>query len=128
MQYQRDFSSVSELGDRDLLPADEYVVEISSVREAQTKSNLPLIKIRYRVVRGAYENRNVFDQIVIFPGDQSGAGITKHFLHVIGEQYEGKCIIDPLKWIKKRLTISVIIDKAYNNNKVIRHTLYEDLP
>lgn len=128
MQYQRDYSKVSESGNFDPVPAGKYTVRIDAIAEKKTKSGHPMVKVRYKIVGGDHMGKNIFDQIVIFPGDQPGAGITKHFLHVIGEPYEGPFTVDPHNWMKRVLDITVTIDPEYNNNKVVKHDVYEDLP
>lgn len=129
MPYQRDYSKVAESSGRDPVPAGKYIVKIDKIAELKTKeSGLPLIKVRYKIAGGEHVGRYIFDQIVLFPDDSPGAGIAKHFLHVIGEPYEGQFSIDPKNWLDRVLDITVKIDEQYNNNKVVRHDQYEDLP
>lgn len=128
MGYEVNYSGVDEAMEFEPLPENVYPVEIEKVEEKQTRNGDPLIRIRYKVVSGKCKNRKLFDQVVLFQGDAKGAGITKHFLHVIGEPYEGEFEIEPDNWIGKQLNVKVIVDSEYNNNKIVAREVFSDIP
>ena len=127
--YRRNYKGVDESG-FELLPTGNYSVEIAKVQEGKTKDGKKdLIKIRYRVILPAdHKGRLIFDQITLLQGDEPGAGITKHFLHVIDEPYDGDFEIIPENWIGKKLNVGVVVDEQYNNNKIKTHDAFEDIP
>ena len=124
MTYKANYDTVSESGNFEPLPEGNYTVKIEKIQETTTKkSGLPLIKIRYKVIdEGKFKNRILFDQITLFEGDAPGAGITKHFLHVIGQPYQGDFEIDPGAWVDAELQVKIVIDKQYDSNKVKSHS------
>lgn len=129
MSHMVDYTNVTESQNFEPLPEGEYGVTIEKVVESLTKeTGRPLIKIQYNVVNGKNANRKLFDNIVIFEGDAKGAGITKHFLHVIDEPYEGKFAVNPDNWVGKSLTVKVTIDEQWNSNKIVSREVYSDLP
>ena len=78
MGYKVNYKGVSESGEP--LPEGTYSVRIKKIQETVTKEKQrPMIKIQYQVMGGAYQGRVIFDNIVIFNGDEPGAGMTKHF-------------------------------------------------
>lgn len=121
-KYELDYKNVAESsGMFEPLPAGEYEVTIKRVEETQTQeTQRPMIKVLYEVMKPVeHAGRNLFDQVVLIEAGGKGAGITKHFLHVIDEPYEGAFTVDPDNWIGKSLKVSVVVtpDGKYNNIK-----------
>lgn len=130
MSYKMNYTGVDESGSFEPLPEGTYVVSIERVEETVTKSSgLPMVKVRYKVLNdGKHRNRIVFDQIVLFGKDDKGAGMTKHFLHVIGEPYDAIFEVNPQNWIGKELLVQLKIDKEYNSNKVVSRDEADQIP
>ena len=115
----RNYGKVKESGMFELLPENDYAVEIARARATDnngelqvTKNGDPMVSVMLEVIEGEYKGRTVWTNIIIFnisdPNDPpKGAGIAKHFLHVIGEPYEGDFVWDSDNWIGKQLKVTV---------------------
>jgi hypothetical protein len=72
-----------------------YDFEIIEKVDKLTKNNDPMVSIKLLCQTDPYQNRTVFDNIII-PREGSPAakimGRTKRFLHCLGEPYEGNNI------------------------------------
>ena len=120
MSYKMNYGGVAESGTFEPLPVGAYRVTIDKIEETTTKgAGLPMIKVRYKVSSGKYTGRFIFDNVVLFGKTDKGAGMTKHFLHIIDEPYDGDFDVDPDNWVGKELTVQVKIDEKYNSNKVV---------
>lgn len=128
MSYRMNYSQVAETGNFEPLPDGVYSVEIEKYEETETSKGKPMIKVRYRIVSEKHKNRKLFDQIVLFGPEDKGAGMTKHFLHIIGEPHEGEFEVNPENWIGKKLMARIVIDTKYNNNKVVGREVIDDIP
>lgn len=126
--YDVNYQNVSESYSFEPLPDGDYTVEIKAIEEKVSKNGRPLIKVRYEVDFGTFRGRRIFDQVTIFNGDEPGAGITKHFLHVISEPHEGAFRVTPDNWIGRKLVVKVKIDPKWNNNKVVSRDFAESIP
>lgn len=129
-KYSLDYNGVAEsTGEFEPLPEGEYEVCIDKVEETQTKqTGRPMIKVLYKVMKPKeHEGRILFDQVVLVEAGAKGAGMTKHFLHVIDEPYEGNFEVDPDHWVGKSLKVSVTVteDGKYNN---VKSRAVADLP
>ena len=107
----------------ELLPASEYLLEITEVSESETKENsYYMVTVHYKVVKpDQYKGRQVkYHNITFIPKGNPGAGRSLYFLKVIGEPYEGSFSINPQNWIGKRISAKVAIKeyKGRENNEV----------
>jgi hypothetical protein len=93
-------------GTFELLPNGEYLFEIDSMKETETRHGDPMASIALKIAQGEYKGRFVYDNIVI-PREGSPSfkimGRTKHFLHCIAEPYEDLFEYDTARWLFKRV-------------------------
>lgn len=128
MKYKLDYGKVSE-SSSDPVPKGKYNVEIIKLETTETSKGDPMIRLRTKILNGLYKGRIIFDQIVLFPPDAVGAGFTKHFLHVIGEPFEGDSLdVNTDRWLGKRYTVVADVDEQYNSNKVKSRDFLDDIP
>jgi len=89
---------VDEQGEYKLPPQGKYNVEILEVADKTSKSGDPMLSVKFAVAEGEYSGCWVWDNIIISDDPESPGhkilGRSKHFLHCIGEPYEG----DPVEW------------------------------
>ena len=127
-QFKRDFSDDEEFGEfppwlSDLNgPQGYYGAEITKVDDGLSAAGDPLIKIFYKILWGplGHPQYNQFNgsaitgQVSFHP---NCGGAVMHFLHMIGEPYKGKCLINLDKWIGKRcrVKVEVAIPEGYDN-------------
>lgn len=93
-----------------LIPEDVYDVQINEVGEKTTKNGDPMASVKFVILTGEYKGKWLFDNIVIpKPGSPSFGimGRTMHFLHVIGQPYQGKFSVDTDSWPFKKLKVKV---------------------
>jgi len=86
-------SGIQEQGEYPLVPEAEYLFEIVEVVDGYSKNNDPMIAIKLVIKDGVYAGNWVWDNILIPSLDSSAVkilGRTKHFLHCIGEDYDGE--------------------------------------
>lgn len=110
MRGNCDTTGVKENSGFEILPPGEYLFDIFEVGEAQTKNFDPMAKLILIVHIGEHANKRVFDNIII-PKEGSQAwkimGRTKHFLHCIGEPYEGQFEYDTARWVHKTVRAEI---------------------
>ncbi len=105
------YNNVSEQIGFPLIPEGEYIFEIIIVEEAKTQNGDPMINIVLSCQDQNYFGNIVYERIII-PVDENApagkiAGRTKHFLHCIGEPYEGQFEWDENNWLWKKVLCSV---------------------
>jgi len=108
-----DFTNVNEQGVAPMIPKGQYQAEILSKKDNTSKNGDPMIAIQISIIGGKYDNQWLWDNIVI-PRVGSPAfkiaSRTKHFLHCIGEPFEGEFLWDSDRWIGRKLSIMVDIE------------------
>ena len=115
-----------------VLPMNEYLFEIAEKQDKTTKNNAdPMISIKLVVVNGEFAGQWVWDNIVI-PNPGSPAmkiiGRSKHFLHCIGEEYEGKDVEwDSDRWIGRRCRAIISHEEPNKYHKGIKPVIEEYL-
>ena len=111
MQYGVDTAEAEEgKGGYVLIPQDIYEVMITEKNDKVTKHGDPMVNVFMEISKGEYKGKLLFDNIVIpKPGSPSFKimGRTMHFLHVIGQPYEGKFKTDSDKWLWAKLKVKV---------------------
>lgn len=93
-----------------LIPEDIYSVQIIEVAIKTTSKGDPMASVKFEILEGEYKGKWLFDNIVIpLPGSPSFGimGRTMHFLHVIGQPYEGKFTTDTDRWQYQKLRVKV---------------------
>lgn len=100
-----------------LIPEGEYIGEIMDYKDKTTKNDDIMISYQAAIILGDQKGRYFFDNI-IFPHVGSPAwgilGRTKHFLHCIGEPYEGDIEFDSDRWLGRKFRVVLFHDKYYN--------------
>lgn len=111
MNYTLDTTGVEENGGGFvLIPEDTYEVIIAEKSDKTTQNGDPMVSVKFDITVGIYKGKWLYDNIVIpLPGSRAMGimGRTKHFLHVIGQPYEGKFSTDSDKWLFARLRVKV---------------------
>lgn len=103
----------------------EHVLQIVRIKDKQTANGDPMVSIGMTVLGGVSSGAWVWDNIVIpLPGSPAAAilGRTKHFLHCIGEPYEGDIEYDSERWMLKKVTAVVgheAANKYHNEPKAV---------
>jgi len=150
MQGQTDFYGVDEqkeFGSRELLPDGKYNLQIVETLGKETKKGDPMISIKLLCVEGQYSGSWVWDNIVIPTPDSPGWGIagrTMHFLHCIGEPFQGNFAWNSDNWMYKNVKVSVgkelyndkpkniisgyLLDEKSNQTNTTQKATKDDLP
>ena len=103
------------------IPDDEYVLEIVSAVEGQSKKGEPQVKVDYKVAEGQRAGFPVkFHYVTFKPSSEKSAGMAVHFLKTIGQPWEGDFKVDASKWIGKKLLAYLAAETygGYTNMKV----------
>ena|SRR3990167_3643490 len=107
MRGRLNYGGVKESGQFELIPEGEYMVKIVKVSATDkagellmTKAGDKRVNVQLAIVGGELDGRRLFHQVIFFPPDGPGAGMTKHFLKVIGEgeAAEGRADYDTTLW------------------------------
>jgi hypothetical protein len=129
MKGKTNMNDVNEQGTFTLLEEGEYLMKISEVVDTDktglpltSKNGDPMIKIMLEPVD--QPNVWVWDNIIISdnvnsPGYQI-KGRSKHFLHCIGEPYEGEFDWNSDNWKGKRVKVSIKHEPANEYHKYIK--------
>ena len=88
-----------------------YEVDIVLVKERMTEKNDPMPSIKLQIISGKFKDCWVWDNILTPQPESEAAkilGRTKHFLHCLGEEFEGDEISwNTDNWIGKRIKIRI---------------------
>jgi len=118
MRRQFNLTDVKESGDFILVEEGEHLARIDEMRENITENGDEMFTIKLTIVAGVSVDGWVWDNIVLSDNPNSPGykilGRTKHFLHCIGEPYEGNILIDTENWKGKEVRIKVFHDKFTN--------------
>ena len=112
MKGNVNMTGIQEQGKFTLLPEGTYEAEIIEVKDKTSSNGDPLVSIKLIVTEGEFKSQAwVWDNILI-PSLESPAakilGRTKHFLHCIGEPFEGENVeYDSDNWLWKPCVIKV---------------------
>lgn len=116
-----------------LLPKGKYLFQITEKIDKTSAKGDPMVNITLQCQEDGFERNKVWDNIVI-PNPNSPsigiAGRTKHFLHCIGEPYQGQFNWDSDNWAWKKVYANVVIKKLDSGkeiNNVVGYVLDEDL-
>ena len=110
-----------------MIPDGEYTVKITEISPGQTKAGDPMMTLTLEVCSmGEFGGRKLWDRIII-PQQGSSAfaimGRTMHFLHCIGEPYEGQFTWNTDNWqgqfVKVEIGSAKYTDK--NGNEKIKN-------
>ena len=128
MKGQANYRNVKEQAMQVLLPEGEYVAEITAVKDKVTRNGDPMVAVLFTVIEGDWSDNSVWSNIVFLEvtdpdNPPKGCGTTKHFLHVIGEPYEGDFQWDSDNWKGRqlRITIKHEVFEGKTKNKVAGH-------
>lgn len=98
--FKHDYTGVKEFGEGfDPIPEGDYNFLINKVKEQKTKNGDNMVAITLDVADGPNAGRKVFHNVVFLPKDHKAAGMSKHFLHVIGQPYEGMVAVNSDNWL-----------------------------
>ena len=110
MTFKTNMTGVDEGKSFPLLPMGVYTVEVMLAEESESQAGDPMVKVTLEVTDGEYTGRLAFDRL-LFPKPGSKAekikGRSMHFLHVIGEPYEGEFEVTCDNWVGKKCSIFV---------------------
>ena len=125
MRGQTDMRNVKEQGEYSLPSVGTHVVELVDKIDKESSNGDPMISIKLLIAEGIDTGSWVWDNILI-PSPESPSskilGRTKHFLHCIGEPYDGEIEWDSNNWIGKVFKIKVdheLPNQYHKNTKAI---------
>ena len=109
--FKRNFSGVKEMGDFSPVPVGTYALKIVSVKEQNSSNGDPQVNAELEITSPIkYLGKKVFHRVTFIEPGQPGAGFSKHWLHVIGQPYEGEVVVNPNNWVGARLEADLIIE------------------
>ena len=118
---------VQESGSFALIPEGNYEVVINEVYETDkdgdsltTSTGHPYVNVELKIVNGNMKGQRLFHNVIFFPKESKGAGITKHFMKVIGEPYDPKTeefSFDTFGWIKAKPFKATVGHHEYEGKK-----------
>ena len=122
MPFKYDTKGVQEAGSFAPIPEDDYYLKIEKVEERKSQKGHPQANVTLIVNEGEHKGRKVWNTITFMPKDLPGAGMAKHWLHAIGQPYEGVITVDTRDWrgvIKAHVVIEEYDGKKKNAIKEI---------
>ena len=110
--FKANFNGVEEAGDFSPVPDGTYALRVLETEEAKTRNGDPMVKVTLEVTsHGLYSGKKVFHNVTFFKPGAPGAGFSKHWLHVIGQPYEGEVSVQPIRWRGARLEADLIVEE-----------------
>ena len=110
MEINVDMTDVTEGGVFVTIPEGQYTVQIKEATDGHSKAGDPMINVMMEVVVGEFAGAKLWDNILFPPADSTRAkilGRSMHFLHCIGEPYEGKFKVQTENWPYQKCSIMV---------------------
>lgn len=115
MKGRTNTTGVEEGSGFNLIDEGWYFVSIVKVVDSQTKNNDYMARVEFNIIEGKHKGRKIWDNIVISnnPGSPGYKilGRAKHFLHVIGEPYEGDIEFDTDRWVFEQLRVNICYEE-----------------
>jgi len=111
MGFKHDYTGVQESGDFTPAPPGDYTLKIVEAEEAKTRNGDPMVKVKLQIADGQFKGKNVWHNVAFLPKDSPGAGISKHWLKVIGQPHDGPVIVRPGAWIGARLGAGLNVEE-----------------
>lgn len=96
--FNHDTTGVQESGEFTPIPAGRYDLRIEKTELKQSAKGFNQVNVTLTVEEGEYKGRKVWHLVTFLPPNNEGAGMAKHWLHCIGEEYEGKITVNPEQW------------------------------
>lgn len=121
---------VKEQGKFVTLPEGEYLMEITEKTDKESSNGDPMVLIKLSVYAGEFQDEAwVYDNILIPPLSSPSAkilGRTKHFLHCIGEPYEGEEVEwDSDNWVNRQVKVRIIHEQPNEYHKFVKPVIAE---
>ena len=118
---KRNFSDVKETGDFSPVPEGTYGLKIISTKEGQSGNGDPQVNVELEIFSPTkYIGKKVFHRITFIEPGQPGAGFSKHWLHVIGQPYEGEVVVRPEQWRGARLESDLTIEEYEGKDNTMK--------
>lgn len=138
MKIERNYDNYEENeGGYRILPDGTYMFEIQQTEDKISSNNDNMVKITFECIDDDYYGTLVWDNILFpKPGSKSEKiiGRTKHFLHCIGEPFQGDFQVDTDNWQNKTVEIQVCEGeyedkngKKKQKNDVVKYILNKEL-
>ena len=125
MTFEQDYTGVKESGFSPPLPEGKYLMRIVETKEGKkTQKGDPKIEVGMIVVNGQFAGRKLWPdhQVCFLDKDSAGAGFSKHWLHAIGQPYEGRVQVNPAAWRGKEVWCEVVIETYETKNNQEGHS------
>lgn len=122
MSFNYDTTGVKEKGAFDPVPEADYFLKIGKKEVKKSGTGHPMVNVELTVSEGEFVGRKMWHNVTFMPKDMKGAGMAKHWLHAIGQPYEGKITVEPMDWegvIKAKVGIEEYKGKNQNTLKEI---------
>lgn len=120
MRTQRNYDGYEENeGGYRILPKGKYMFEVQQTEDKMSKNNDEMVKVTFSCIDDDYYGVPVWDNILFpRPGSKSEKiiGRSKHFLHCLGEPYQGDFLIDTDNWQNKTIEIEVSESEYEDSN------------
>lgn len=98
--FEHDYTGVNERGQGfDPIPEGDYNFVITKTQDQKTSNKDNMVNVTCKVADGPYAGRLVWHNVVFLPKAHKAAGMSKHFLHVINQPFEGVVTVDSKNWI-----------------------------
>ena len=107
--FKYNYKGVKETEGFAPIPCDDYILVITAVEEKQTSKGDDMVNVTTEVATGPYKGKKLWTNICFLPADMPGAGISKHFLSILGLDNEGEVEVDSEKWKTKVFKAPVTI-------------------
>jgi len=139
MTFPHDYTGVSESGDFSPAPDGDYLLRIMGTTVKKSQKGHPQVNVELEITDGKYVGKKLWHTVTFMPAVTNGeptpgAGISKHFLHAIGEPYEGKVMVAPERWYGRKFS-AYLETEGYTDGKgkprnknVIRELHIEETP
>lgn len=126
-------SGVDESGVFDPIPEGKHYAKITEIVPSTSKNGDPMFAVKLTLRSGPNQDEWCWDNIIIPKPDSPAIkilGRSKHFLHAIGQPYDGEIEYDTEDWLWKAVSIDVKHEeyKGKIRAKVANYIIEEESP
>jgi hypothetical protein len=123
------YEGVEESGIMKPMPDGDYVFKIGKCEAKTSENGNATVKVELIVNEGQYEGRRI-NHYVTFPSSEKDlkdwGGISMHWLHCIGEPYQGNIEVNTDNW--KGLVTCFVSSKKADDGNTYNEIKYVKLP
>lgn len=97
-------------------PQGNYHVVITGAEEKVSSNGNDMVKVTCQIDEGQFDGAKIWHNVTFLDPESKAAGLALHFLHTIGQPYQGEFEIKTSEWLGRRFLANIGVEE-YNGKK-----------